>query len=69
MSRRLRPFHVIACKRLAAFYPATNKDRVFTAYEYAKDRMRVGLILSGADCGGLAATVAAAMAVSACCPV
>ncbi len=38
-------------KRLAAFYPATNKDRVFVAYEYAKERMQVGLKLSAAVLG------------------
>ncbi len=34
-------------KRLAKFYPATNKGRVFRADEYAANRMKRGLVLGG----------------------
>jgi predicted permease len=33
-------------RRLAAIYPATNKDRVFSAYAYATERLKAGLFLS-----------------------
>ncbi len=33
-------------RRLAAVYPGTNKDRVFSAYGYAAERMKAGLFLS-----------------------
>ena len=34
-------------KRLAEAYPATNRHRVFTAYSYASDRMKAGLLVGG----------------------
>ena len=34
-------------KRLAGFYPATNKGRGFRAYAYAKDQMKRGLVVGG----------------------
>jgi predicted permease len=34
-------------KRLAEAYPATNRHRVFTAYSYARDRMKAGLLVGG----------------------
>ncbi len=33
-------------RRLAALYPATNGNRVFSAYAYATERMKAGLFLS-----------------------
>jgi predicted permease len=38
-------------KRLAASYPATNRDRVLTASGYAKDRMMAGLVVGGVVLG------------------
>ncbi len=41
----------LAGKRLAEVYPATNKGRVFTGYAYAKDKMKVGMVLGGIALG------------------
>jgi ABC-type lipoprotein release transport system permease subunit len=40
-----------SAKRLAAVYPATNRDRTLTAWKYVKDRMNAGLIMGGAVLG------------------
>jgi predicted permease len=40
-----------SAKRLAAVYPATNKDRTFAAWMYAKDRMNAGLVMGGVVLG------------------
>lgn len=50
-----------AGKRLAEIYPATNKGRTFTGYEYAKRRMKLGLVL-----GGIALGLASLVLVVAC---